>query len=574
MSLFSRADSPSAYLLALRKIPWRDLSERDSSWIRAGAVAAALALVLVTPFVLRPRDRPLRVPTGNNLVVLSPHNDTIRNEISRGFVNHMKQSQGKAVRIDWRDVGGTKEISKFIDSSFQSAFRLYWRKDLKKRWQGSGNPGQAAVQQSVPDDTPEDDTEEQSARRAFLSSNVGIGIDLFFGGGSTDFIAHAARGHLVDSGIFEKESGLFTDQIIPASFSGEILYDSGKRWVGSCLSSFGICYNTDWLKRRGLPPPKKWDDLGDPKYLDSLALADPSKSSSTTKAFEMILQQQLSNAFAQVDRSSQADSVSQEGNALDKGWTAGLNLIQKIAANARYFTDTSAKIPFDVAQGNAAAGMSIDFYGRSLNEAVKKPDGSSRVQFVIPAGGTSIAADPVAMMRGAPHPQLAQDFISYLLSPEGQRLWHYRTGVPGGPFQHALRRMPIRQDLYTPEELRNSADPDLNPYIQSESFHYHPEWTSPHFKVIPFIIQVMCMETHEELKEAWAALIEAGFPPRASRIFFDVNLVGYTSVTRELSPKLMGNNPDPSAIQKRRMDLRESFRKNYRLATKTARRGE
>lgn len=572
MSLFSKVEAPTKVFRDLSKVSWPDLIERHGAWIRAGAVAAALGLVLISPFILRPHDRPLHVPPANRLVILSPHNDTIRSEIARGFAAYMK-GQGKAVRIDWRDVGGTSEISKFISSSYQSAFQLYWRRDLKKTWEGrKTSPGQATKQDDVPDSTPGDDTQEQAARRAFLESNVGIGIDLFFGGGASEFIRHASYGHLVDSGIAGRDPDWFTDKVIPASYSGERLYDPQKRWIGSCLSSFGICYNTDWIKRLGVPAPQQWTDLGDPKYLNSLALADPSKSGSTTKAFEMILQQQLSTASGEVDRNTGADVAAMEGNALDRGWTAGLNLIQRISANARYFTDSAAKIPFDVAQGNAAAGMTIDFYGRAINETVKKADGSSRVQFVLPVGGTSIGADPVAMLRGAPHPELAQDFIHFLLSPEGQRLWHYRAGVAGGPAKASLRRMPIRQDLYAPEELQKSADPELNPYVQSRDFQYHPEWTDPHFNAIRFIIQVMCMETHEELREAWKVLIEKGFPPRATRIFFDVKFVGYTSVTRELSPKL--KTDDPMSIQKRRRDLRESFRKNYRLAIEFANRGE
>ena len=51
--------------------------------------------------------------------------------------------------------------------------------------------------------------------------------------------------------------------------------------------------------------------------------------------------------------------------AIARGWEAGLQLLIRMAANSRYFTDSASKIPHDVAQGNAAAGMCIDFYGRS-----------------------------------------------------------------------------------------------------------------------------------------------------------------------------------------------------------------
>jgi len=166
--------------------------------------------------------------------------------------------------------------------------------------------------------------------------------------------------------------------------------------------------------------PDQWADLGDPRYRGTLAIADPAKSGSAVKTFEMLMQQQLADAVARIDPLAVADLTLANRDALDAGWTAGLNLIQKISANARYFADSAAKTPFDVAQGNAAAGMSIDFYGRTLSEYLRQPDGSSRIQFVLPEGGTSVGADPIALFRGAPHPALAQEFIRFVLSPEGR----------------------------------------------------------------------------------------------------------------------------------------------------------
>ena len=51
----------------------------------------------------------------------------------------------------------------------------------------------------------------QMARRAFLTSDViGIGIDLFFGGGSYDFAQQAAAGRLVDSGFITVDIPTFS----------------------------------------------------------------------------------------------------------------------------------------------------------------------------------------------------------------------------------------------------------------------------------------------------------------------------------------------------------------------------
>ena len=55
-------------------------------------------------------------------------------------------------------------------------------------------------------------------------------------------------------------------------------YAADHTWIGAVLSSFGICYNLDLIKERGLDPPARWDDLGDPKYQRGIALADTTKS--------------------------------------------------------------------------------------------------------------------------------------------------------------------------------------------------------------------------------------------------------------------------------------------------------
>jgi ABC-type Fe3+ transport system substrate-binding protein len=536
-------------------------------------LAALFLLILALPFLLRPAENELFAEASRSLVVISPHNDSIRTEFARAFARRMKERTGESVRIEWRDVGGTSEISKFVDGAFQAAFERHWRAVSKQRWADADvpSPGVVANSREVPDASPEDDSPAEAARRAFLASGVGIGVDLMFGGGVYPFAQHAKKGHLVDSGIFDAEPEWFRDEVIPSTASGEQLYDPDHRWVGSCLSSFGICYNTDWLRRRGLEPPRQWEDLGDPGYRRALAVADPTKSGSATKAYEMLLQQQLARAVESLDPELVADREQAVRDALDQGWTEGLNLIQKIAANARYFTDNAAKIPFDVAQGNAAAGMTIDFFGRTWNESLRRPDGSSRIQFVTPEAGTSIGADPIALFRGAPEPELALEFIRFVLSSEGQRLWHYRPGTPGGPARHALRRSPIRKDAYAPAEREHSSDPEVTPYERVGGFVYHEEWTGAHLGLLQFLIQVMCLDPHEELREAWDALCDAGFPPNATKMFHDVRFVGYTSATGALSEVL--RDGDPLIVQKRRHDLRENFRRNYLRAAELARQG-
>lgn len=155
-------------------------------------------------------------------------------------------------------------------------------------------------------------------------------------------------------------------------------------------------------------------DLAAPRFYNTLALADPSKSGSANKCFEILIQQCM------------ADSGSP-----DKGWEEGLNLIKRIFGNARNLTDSAGKIPRDVAAGNAAAGMAIDTYGFTEQEWNELQfGGTPHFFYVPPEGGTAVSADPVQMLRGAPNRKAAEAFIDFLLSIEGQKLHAFKTGTP------------------------------------------------------------------------------------------------------------------------------------------------
>ena len=64
-------------------------------------------------------------------------------------------------------------------------------------------------------------------------------------------------------------------------------------------------------------------------------------------------------------------------------------------------------------------------------------------------------------------------FVEFLLSPEGQRLWILRAGQPGGPVERALRRPPVRQDLYAD---RTGWSDDVNPFAESRGFNQRADF--------------------------------------------------------------------------------------------------
>lgn len=490
---------------------------------RIGIIVGLLVAIVLLPVLLRKETATANPQDAQDrLVIITPHNESIRNEYGEAFAKWWKEKSGRTVYVDWRTPGGTAEIRKVLDSGFQAA----------------------------------------EARKA-----EGIGIDLFFGGGDYEFKTQdkpkEGRGRLAKLEVFEKHPEWFGETGVPQFFSGEQYYNDERTWVAACLSQFGICYNEDGLTRLGLPAPKTWEDLGDERYAGYLALADPSKSGSVARAFELLIQQQMQEALAEPGADPQQAAI--------EGWQRGWQLIMRLCANARYFTDSASKIPQDVGQGDSVAGMCVDFYGRSFSDEWKRADGSSRLQWVAPAGGSSLSGDPIAVMRGAPNPNVAQAFVEFVMSESGQVLWNAKPGVPMGPVEKALRRMPVRRDIYTPEHRANFTDGEHFPYEETGGFVYRPDLTSKAFRTIRNLVRVVGIDSHEEMKSAWKALRAAGFPEDATRVFFDVSRLDYTTMGQG---DALLDSKDGLVAAKRASELGAQFRAQYQKAEELAREGK
>ncbi|HCN27343.1 MAG TPA: iron ABC transporter substrate-binding protein, partial [Verrucomicrobiales bacterium] len=369
-------------------------SSSPHRWRKELLILGALAVTLAGPFLLKPRESTASTNFDRRLVILTPHPERLRAEFGQAFARHWKEKTGETVAMDWRVPGGTSEIAVLLKSEYSAAFQNLWTREMGREW--TPQVAQNFMSGKAPADDP--------ARAAFLASNAGIGVDIFFGGGAYDFQIQAEAGTLVaQSGdatgiaaLKEKHPAWFGDEGIPEMVSGEPFRDAKDRWTACCLSSFGIVFNRDVLRRLGIEKdPRQWRDLADPRLHGQLALADPGRSATVTKAFEMLIQQEMQEAVNRLaekpGRLSTAEEIEKEG--VRQGWLAGLSLIQRISANARYYSDSSSKIPLDVARGDAAAGMCIDYYGRSTEEETRRADGTSRVGFIMPVGGSSVSVD-------------------------------------------------------------------------------------------------------------------------------------------------------------------------------------
>jgi len=490
-----------------------------------------LALIALAPLILRkgPAVDPLKAD--RRLNIITSHNETIRREYAEAFTAWWKEKHGETVYINWITPGGGGEVRKVIDTKFKMA-----------------------------DDRGDSDT----------------GMDIFFGGGEYECSKLNKAGRLTELRVFETHKELFEpvdgkEPIIPQKRKGESYYGEDKKWIGVCLSRFGICYNVDVLKRLGIDPPKTWDDLADPKYFKNIALADPTKSGSVAKAFEMIMQQKIQARQATVKRQT-AETVQQmKGRALREGWHDGLKLIQRICANARYFSDSASKIPHDVAQGDSAAGMCIDFYGRTYNEKLRKKDGSSRLQWISPLNGTSTSVDTIAVFKGAPEMDLAQGFVEFLFTKKGQMLWNAKAGTKLGPKHNSLRRLPIRSDLYKEPYLSDFSDPQDNPFTATDDLTYKSHITGPVFNALRLIIRVMAIDPHDEMQIAWKTLAETNFPAEVTEDHFhDLAMVSYEKALQDISKQIKTNQNKKIHLEQLNKRLASMFRRNYKRTTNLA----
>lgn len=508
--------------------------------------------VIALPFLFRQSGPATDWQAGDpELVIITPHNEAIRYEFARGFSNWHSQKYGRPVKVDWRAIGGTTEIMRYLASEYVNAARAWWKGQGKTLPPGAGA---AMVSRNLDTNKP---PAVQELFRTFRSTDdpkaFTCKIDLFFGGGEFDHSDAFRQGFTVEPWpAGEVPARRFTapdgTALIPEKMSGETWRTATL--FGNVLSTFGLCYNVDRLRELGVSrPPSQWDDLADPVYFRQVGAADPTKSGSIAKAFEMIVQQKCKQAvaaagFSEADildfESAIKDAKLAPGElppdvppeyqaAIEHGWEDGLRLVQRIGANARYFTDSSSKVPIDVSMGDAAVGLAIDFYGRYQAQCSRAPDGSprglatsgrERMVYVTPVGGSSVSCDPIGLLRGAEHRELAVRFIEFVLGEDGQRLWTYRPGTPGGPEKYALRRLPIRRDFYPPFDKHvpftadDLADPDINPYSLATNFTYQARWTGQHFGVQRDLIKAMCLDSADELRAAWESILKNDGPEK------------------------------------------------------------
>ena len=365
----------------------------------------------------------------DELIIISPHPEGIETEFGNNFEKWYEEQTGRTVKTDWRDVGGTSSNYRFIESEFKR----------------------------VPD---------------------GISVDIFFGGGTDNYLRLSNNGWLNAYKLPEAQLAQMTQ-----SFQGIPLYDAEHQWYGAALSSFGIMHNEELREMLSLPKVKTWRDLGDVALLGKIGAADPRESGSAHMVYEIILQ--------------------------TLGWNEGFALLTKLGGNVRGFSAGANAIPTDVVAGQVIYGLAIDFYAYGQIAVV----GADKIQYVVPADGAVVTADPIAILKGAPNLSVAQKFLEFVLSEDAQKLWMLRDTDSEGPkWKGGLNRASVLPALYDKLGERCIVP---NPFaMEGTPFQYNSDKGGTRWNIVNDLFGVLIIDSHKDLVNAWKAIRKCKDPAK------------------------------------------------------------
>jgi iron(III) transport system substrate-binding protein len=300
-------------------------------------------------------------------------------------------------------------------------------------------------------------------------------VDVLFGGGVIDHQQLAAEQLALPLDLKDALAD------IPAEINGVPTRDGLGHWFATGLSSFGILYNERACQQRGIAPPTTWADLADPRFAGWLAVADPAASSSHRECLALIVRQQ--------------------------GWEQGWATILRILGNTRALEARSADALRQVRAGTALATFAVNFDGMSL-----AGEGGGALKYIDPPGATAATLEVISLLAGTQNRELAQDFVRYVLSDEGQALLGVQSEYRA-PHVPPLYHYPIKPSIY--EKYKEHLAIARNPF--QESFGLKCDELDPATRpeaLVRALIQAACTgDQHVRLQNAWRQVVAGGMAP-------------------------------------------------------------
>lgn len=295
-----------------------------------------------------------------------------------------------------------------------------------------------------------------SAAISYIQDGVNHQVDLFWASAPDAFEI------LKQSGKLQKLKRV--NRSPAAKVLGYPINDPDGFYAGFAISGYGIMWNSDYLSRYKLPAPARWDDLRKSFYANHIGISAPSRSGTTHLIVEIILQ--------------------------TKGWEEGWRTLIEIGGNLATVTARSFGVPSGVEQGFFGVGLVIDFFGlRSRAEG-------QPVKFRYPVLTKMLPAN-IALVKGAENPAVANRFIEFLLSDDGQRIL----------FRPGIFRLPVNPEIY-----RDAPIGFPNPFTfpsDSAAPLFDINLSKTRYHLVNALFDQLITYRLRELKEAWSLVHRA-----------------------------------------------------------------
>ncbi|HZO18683.1 MAG TPA: extracellular solute-binding protein [Gemmatimonadaceae bacterium] len=165
-------------------------------------------------------------------------------------------------------------------------------------------------------------------------------------------------------------------------------HDANDLWYGTYLTPEVIGYNSDAVT--AAEAPKDWDEVLDPKWRGRIIIRDPIASGTMRAIFGAIIARELARTGST---------------------RAGYDWLLRLDANTKEYTLN----PTILYQKLGRQEGVITLYNMpdmaTLQQRTKMP-----VSWVVPASGTPVLVEGIAIVKGAKHPEIAKRFYEFVTS--------------------------------------------------------------------------------------------------------------------------------------------------------------
>lgn len=167
--------------------------------------------------------------------------------------------------------------------------------------------------------------------------------------------------------------------------------DPDNLWFAATGFMGAFCVNTERLKAKGLPMPKSWKDLADPRFKGEVEMPNPGSSGTGYLHVVSLLQSQ----------------------GEEQGWAT----LKSVDASMAQYTKSGSKPCKDARAGEYAVGASLAF------TAIQSIDSGYPVQMVLPAEGAGYELEASGLMKSSKNKEDAKRFLDWTLSKSATDLY-------------------------------------------------------------------------------------------------------------------------------------------------------